>query len=213
MTALGPQSPNYATTRPPLDPNVSGVGIDTYFKDCTGPGTADGTIVTASWLNVITVQLREAIRAAGVTLDNTNDLMLSQAITATVVNAMGSLTASRGVKRVADDFSMTLGDGTQPVLVAAATDPLNDKLNVYDVSGGVISEITIYDLVKAALSSATGVTFNDVAGTIQFSAPIHTVNPVPPAAPNVGDTWYDSDDDILYKRTNDGTSDIWLQVA
>lgn len=79
MTSIGPQSPNFATVRPTTDAPVSG-GVDTFFVDCSGPGVKDGTVVTASFLNILLVQLREAIRGRGITLDDADDNMLLKAI-------------------------------------------------------------------------------------------------------------------------------------
>jgi len=77
-TALGPQSPNFTTTRPALDAVVS--AVDTWFKDCSAAGAADGTILSASWLNVILAQLRTAVTSAGIALSDADDTMLWQAI-------------------------------------------------------------------------------------------------------------------------------------
>ena len=83
MTAIGPQSPNYSMTRPTSDTDVE-TANDTWFVDCTAAGANDGTVITASFLNIVVAQMREAIRDSGITLDNTNDKMLYQAIQAAV---------------------------------------------------------------------------------------------------------------------------------
>ena len=110
-TSFGPQSPNYTTTRPATDTNVSGV-TDTWFKDCSSATAVDGTVPTASWYNMVTANLREAVRGSGIALDD-SDNMLFNAITAI---AQGAYTASNGVKLVGNDFQLDLGGGTLPVM-------------------------------------------------------------------------------------------------
>jgi hypothetical protein len=82
-TAFGPQSPNYTTVRPPVDTVVS--TSDTWFKDCSSAALKDGTLIDASWFNVILAQLRTAVRNARprtgpIVMADTTDTMLSQAI-------------------------------------------------------------------------------------------------------------------------------------
>lgn len=78
-TAIGPQGPNYTTTRPPADPQAS-AGTDTWFKNCSRAGAKDGTYATADFFNVLIAQIRQAIRLSGVLLDNGSDNMLYDAI-------------------------------------------------------------------------------------------------------------------------------------
>ena len=40
----------------------------------------------------------------------------------------------------------------------------------------------------------------------------HTVSGSAPSSPAIGDFWHDSTNDRLYIRTNDGSSNIWLQI-
>lgn len=212
MTAFGPQSANYTTTRPGSDAVVSG-GTDTWFKDCSGIGVMDGTIPTASWFNTVTANLRTAVSSAGVTLDDTDDTMVWQAMQAAAAAAVSALTASRGVERDGDDFQLTVGQGVDPALVAAGIDPLNDLVVVYDASGTVISESTVYNLLKSALTGIDGITFNDAAGTITGTVWQQSASATPPAAPNAGDEWFDTDTDELFKAVNDGVGIRWVQIA
>ncbi|RNJ49349.1 hypothetical protein [Methylocystis hirsuta] len=101
-TAIGPQGPNYTTSRPATSPVASG-GIDTWAKDCTAAGAKDGTFLNASFFNIIVAQLRETIRQAGVALDDLDDLMLYKAIQniadERIAAILGSrLSANRGVR-------------------------------------------------------------------------------------------------------------------
>lgn len=77
-TAFGPQGPDYTTTRPATDTQQT--TVDTWCKDCSGVGMNDGTVFTASMMNVLLANLRYAVRQAGVTLADTDDTMLWNAM-------------------------------------------------------------------------------------------------------------------------------------
>jgi len=40
----------------------------------------------------------------------------------------------------------------------------------------------------------------------------HTSSGTVPSSPSIGDKWHDTTNEKLYMRTNDGTSDLWLQI-
>lgn len=69
MAGLGPLGPRAVTVRPPANPDVY-AGERTYFKDCSGPGAADGTVPTASWMNHIKGQFEFAADQLGIDLAN-----------------------------------------------------------------------------------------------------------------------------------------------
>jgi len=89
-TAFGPQSPNYTTSRPARATEVS-AGVDTWAKDCSSAGANDGTILNADFFNVIIANLREVVNGAGLTLDNTNDELLYDAILAIINSALANV--------------------------------------------------------------------------------------------------------------------------
>ena len=118
MTAFGPQSANYTTTRPAADTVVSGA-TDTWCTDCSAAGATDGTILSASFFNVFIANMRTAVSSAGVTLDGTNDSMLWQAMQAaapTITTAAApSATAKLGDKFYdtgSDTYYEYVNDGT-----------------------------------------------------------------------------------------------------
>ena len=125
VTAFGPQGPNYSTTRPTTDAIASG-GADTWFVPCSTAGATDGTYVTASWFNVLIANLRDLVRQAGVTLSDSDDTMVYQAvrsIAASVVadtTFVGSVTGSNGLTASTSgttvDVKSTLGLGSRPLL-------------------------------------------------------------------------------------------------
>jgi len=211
MSAIGPQSPNFSTARPPTDAEVS--PLDTWFRDCSAAGSNDGTVVSASWLNVVTAQLRTAVRNAGIALDDGDDEMLWKAIQFAADQANNNLTASRGLNRVGDDWQMDVGLASNGVIPFGNVQPTVDMLPVYDNSGNVVSETSIYSAVKAVLRNVTGAIFNDAIGAIEFSADRQTSQVNPPAGVVFGDTWYETDTDILYMWTTDGLTSFWLQIS
>lgn len=209
MAALGPQSPNYTTTRPATDTVVAGA-LETWFQDCTAAGAFDGTVPTASWFNVITAQLREAVKAASVALDDADDLMVWKAMQAA---ALAALSAGDGLNITpAGEINHGLTAGTLPVLNFNTADMLNDTIYIYDASGTAMSQTTGYEIVKGVLQSALGVTFDDPTGQIIFTGAQFTSSATPPVAPNPGDHWFNRNDDTIYVRADDGVSQFWVSI-
>lgn len=113
-TAFGPQSPNYVTVQPTTDLNVSGVTVDTWFKDCSSVDmvTPDGTILTAGWLNVVLGNLRQAIRDRYVTLTDGDNTLLSRALSSAGVVTTSSATVPVYLGLKAGDQWFDTTDGT-----------------------------------------------------------------------------------------------------
>jgi hypothetical protein len=211
VSGIGPQSPNFVTTRPANDAIVS--LADTWFADCSAPGANDGTIVTASFLNVIVAQLRTAILSAGITLDDSDDTMLQEAIKALCI---ALFTASNGINQVGSDFQLDLGSASNGTLGFAAIDTIADTIIIRDGSGAVIAETPAYNIVRAVLQGVTGATFDDTNGAITFAATRHTIQSGTalgaPTGVVFGDLWYDPDVDVLHAWTSDGVSSFWRQI-
>lgn len=93
MVGFGPLGPRAATSRPASD--ADSYGLQTWFKDCSAPGAADGTVPTASWFNHLIGNLVYCCVQAGVPLtnDQTNNTfiwtMIQNAITARLVDDAG----------------------------------------------------------------------------------------------------------------------------
>ncbi len=124
---FGPQSANYTTTRPAADTVVS-TG-NTWFKDSSGPGVKDGTIVDASWLNTIIANLRGVVTNAGFALTDADDDLLARAVQSSLMNF-----ASLGGTGTA--YTMTL----KPVpanLAALVGVPLHGLITAPNASGAV----------------------------------------------------------------------------
>jgi hypothetical protein len=45
------------------------------------------------------------------------------------------------------------------------------------------------------------------------TAPKTTTSATAPVSPTVGDMWYDTDNDVLLRYTNDGTSNNWIDIT
>ena len=60
--------------------------------------------------------------------------------------------------------------------------------------------------------AATSFTGDGSALTGISAGPSHTSSGTAPSSPSVGDKWHDTTNEKLYMRTNDGTSDLWLQI-
>ena len=71
---------------------------------------------------------------------------------------------------------------------------------------------------KGSLSSTGVMTATSFAGSganltnLPASGPTHTSSGSAPGSPAIGDFWHDTTNDKLYIRTNDGSSNIWLQI-
>jgi hypothetical protein len=66
------------------------------------------------------------------------------------------------------------------------------------------------------LPNATGtlltspITSSDTDGSI---GPTHTASGTAPSSPSLLDVWNDTTNEKLYMRTNDGTSNLWLEIS
>lgn len=211
-TSFGPQGPNFTVTRPATLAQASG-GTDTWAKDCSAAGAKDGTILDASFFNIIIANLREAINRGAITLDD-SDTMLADAIQAIVVATLtGVFSAANGVKFNGTSIELALGDTTQSALTSATVAPVTDLIQIYDADAPGQAEITLYQAIKAVFaSSTTGVAFDDAVGTITVSGITHTASVTAPATPSVGDEWYETGADRLFKYCTDGTSQFWREI-
>ena len=124
----GPQAANYTTARPTADTIVS--SLNTFFKDCTSAAAKDGTVVDASWLNMVTAQIRTAIANASITLDDTNDNQLWLAMQKAAVSAGVMFTAAAAAP-------------TTPKLADIWFDTTVGTINIYATDGTTFSWIQI----------------------------------------------------------------------
>ena len=91
--------------------------------------------------------------------------------------------------------------------------------------GSSTVKIKINGTEKASISSAGAFTSTTIDATALTGAlpaidgssltgagPTHTSAGSAPGSPAIGDFWHDTTNDKLYIRTNDGSSNIWLQI-
>lgn len=210
-STFGPQSANLVTTRPAADTVVT--ALDTFFKDCTSATSADGTVVTASWLNMVTAQLREAVVQSGQTPDDSIDTQLWLAMKGA---ARSAIAATRGVTSVTagttETLEFSIGLGILTNYAYTALDPLF-RMNIWDNAANVVGETTLYAMIRNVIGTSTGVTYNATTGDITIGANTKYSQSTAPTAPVLGDHWYSTTDDILYEYTDVGASSIWLAIA
>lgn len=211
---FGPFNVNYSLARPAAIADPAG-GADTWCVDCSAAGATDGTILDATFFNTIIGNLRYAVRTSGVTLDSTVDTMLYDAIDAiALARTLATITAGEGIAvSAAGQVSVPIGTGALTNVAYGGLDPVADELLIYDASATAAVETTPYDIVRSVLNTSTGVTFNDGTGAITFNAPTHTVGTTPPVGVSVNSTFYDTNIDTLFKLTNDGANDIWIDIS
>ena len=101
---FGPLGPRAAASRPAADADA--YTIQTWFKNCSAPGAADGTVPTASWFNTIIGNLVYAAAEAGVLLDNdqspTGDPYLWNIIQAAITQRLVDLDIDPGVVNITE---------------------------------------------------------------------------------------------------------------
>ena len=79
----------------------------------------------------------------------------------------------------------------------------------YDASGDPVAIATGNDgQVLTSTGAGSPPAFEDAAG----GGATHTSNASAPGSPSIGDFWHDTGNEKLYIRTNDGTSDVWMQI-
>ncbi len=94
---FGPLGPRASLTRPGPDADIY-QGLQTWFKNCSSPGAADGTVPTASFFNHYIGNFVYAAAKAGVQLanDQSDDTYLWQIIQGAIAQALAQLAATGG---------------------------------------------------------------------------------------------------------------------
>ena len=116
-------------------------------------------------------------------------------------------------------------DGT---VVSADIDTLDASKLTGSIAAARIANNTIDSahIASGAVDDAhlaTGITASKLTGALPAisganltnlpaSGATHTSSGSAPSSPSIGDFWHDTTNDRLYIRTNDGSSNIWLQI-
>jgi microcystin-dependent protein len=169
--------------------------VDTDSQEARYNGTvlaSSATTDTTDASNISTGTLNDARLPAAT---NTGTFAHPQSVT---VSAGGRVTA------------ITAGSATQGVTYEAVDDGLNAKLQLKE-DGTVIDEIKL-------VASSGQVIDVDNAGQITLSSPNSTtanvnITATPPASPDAGEMWWDSDTGDSYIYYNDGNTSQWVQFA
>ena len=111
------------------------------------------------------------------------------------------------------------GNGSFTIVSRQKSDELQ-LLNgvILDVDGSVTatgytgSGANLTSLPAAQLTGALPAISGANLTNLPASGPTHTSSGSAPGSPAIGDFWHDTTNDKLYIRTNDGSSNIWLQV-
>jgi len=87
---------------------------------------------------------------------------------------------------------------------------------------GSASGTGILSVTAPNTSTDRTITLPDATGTLlttdgdgsglSGAGPTHTSAGSAPGSPAIGDFWHDTTNEKLYIRTNDGTSDVWMQI-
>jgi hypothetical protein len=129
---LGIATTNSVTDRPADDRTLG--GVDTWYKNCSGPGQQDGTQLNAHWFNKVMAQLRRAIRGMGITEDNSDDDMLLKAIKAGGSQAIAAASALQPLFpeiTTPSNGAMSVTTSTGSVVVAGGQVWVHRGLNIY----------------------------------------------------------------------------------
>ena len=79
---------------------------------------------------------------------------------------------------------------------------------IFQSNGSNVATLDQAGLFTATSYAGSGANLTNLPA----SGPTHTSSGSAPGSPAIGDFWHDTTNDKLYIRTNDGTSNIWLQV-
>ena len=154
-----------------------------------------------------------------VTSDGTNKHTYIQDNGATKV-----ATTTTGIDVTGD---LSIGDATPQILMTDSDTSSTFKIALDGVStnvtnSGTNGEVAFHTFNGEKLRLKTGGI--DVTGTCAATAftgdgsaltgvaQSHTSSGTAPSSPSIGDKWHDTTNEKLYMRTNDGTSNLWLQI-
>ena len=80
------------------------------------------------------------------------------------------------------------------------------------VQDGIIVDADIDTVAASKLTGALPAISGANLTNLPASGPTHTSAGSAPGSPAIGDFWHDTTNEKLYIRTNDGTSDVWMQI-
>lgn len=97
------------------------------------------------------------------------------------------------------------------VQTQAQTTNSNHYLTFVDTNNSSAKEETIYTTSSFVVNPSSGnVT---ITGSITAGGVRSSTTSTAPTNPTVGDVWYNTSNDTLYRFTNDGSSTVWLDIT
>ena len=196
---------------------VTGAVTASTLVSNVATGTAPFTVTSTTQVANLNVATAGSSTTAGtVTTAAQPNITSVGTLTALDVNAQANATI----------FKSNIATGTAPFTVTSTTQVAN--LNVA-TAGSLVngnSNVAIVANANVNISSTgtanvlvvTGVGANiagnlAITGTVVGGSIRTTSSGTAPSSPTVGDMWYNSTTDVLYRRTSDGTTSFWLDVS
>ena len=189
--------------------NSSGLTLSTG----TGITFPDGTIQTSAVSSSGTVVL-QTLNVTDLTVTNItiNGNPISSAVSSITAGTGTHVSTSTGnVKIWVDPVNGPTGP-TGPQGTAGSTGPTGPS---GPGAGGSATTSTLYAGSYTASLSTSGVFTTPsmtVTGTVTGGSIRKTTSSTAPNNPVVGDEWYNSSTDVLYRYTNDGANSYWLDI-
>ena len=137
-------------------------------------------------------------------------------------NLADLLDSSGDIKSAALDNvtpTTSASDLTSGTLAAARI--ANNTIDSAHITAGAVDDAHISGLAATKLTGTIAdarfpSTLPAISGAnltnLPASGATHTSSGSAPSSPSIGDFWHDTTNDRLYIRTNDGSSNIWLQI-
>ena len=175
--------------------HASGTGILTV----TAPNTSSDRTITLPDSTGTILDENSSLPAANLTGTVASARITASSIANDLIDSQHYAAASIDNEHLADD-AVGLAE------MASGTD---GNIISYDASGDPVAIATGNDgQVLTSTGAGSPPAFEDAAG----GGATHTSNASAPGSPSIGDFWHDTGNEKLYIRTNDGTSDVWMQI-
>ena len=106
----------------------------------------------------------------------------------------------------------SIGTNSEDLVLNADGGSSEIKLKIDGTEKASISSAGAFTSTTIDATKLTGALPAIDGSSLTGAGPTHTSNASAPGSPSIGDFWHDTTNEKLYIRTNDGTSDIWMQI-
>ena len=190
-----------------INPNsISGPVPNAIYSDTAGLATLSNTALVAGSVtaseqrNITSVGTLLSLTVSGSTIANT---IAANTITLTdITMSAGNITATNFIGNLT---GAVLGNITSPGSNTAVI--FNDAGNLGAVDALQFTTDTNTLSITGNLSVTSNITRNGRTVPTYVTASSSPANAVP------GDEWYDTSNDILYKRISDGSTQLWIDIT